>query len=504
MTAKTVPFDPTLFVNREQEQQLFLETVHAKSRHIYLEFNGVAGLGKSELLKWIYHNAEQEEYLSAYVDFEEGEYHRPEIYSLLETIANHLSGNVSPDSFAAFQNTLPLCRERLSQFYQDTLENPTSADPQPLREIEDTLIHAFNDALKRVLRTQKVVLCLDSTEKAYLTALRSFEESVLTKLIAEQNFLLVTAGQERLVWKSHEIKSLVKRYDLPRMEQDAICEQLSRLARKNAFALSDSTQISDDIFKLTLGHPFSNYKLIDFWTNGFQLPLTREVVNNRLGVSIKELIATIIEDRILENLELGDEYPQAREILWYLAPLRRIEFGTVWYVLSTFLKEEFQGKSFAFFEHLMERFQQKHIFMPWRLGIGYDLDPVVRNILLWDMRVNAERKQYIEIEKQLAEQYAEWVAQSRDATQIKNIVEHLYHYALYCIEMQPETMPDSIRQRLETFLESYFTLDALGNEVALRDHLIRLYRDIESDKEIGQLLQDHVPDLLHCIQEHMG
>ena len=403
-----ISFDPALFVNREPEKKLFFETVRAKTKRAYLEFTGVAGQGKSELLKWIYHNAEKEDCLAAYIDFEYPQYHRPEIYPILQTIVDQLSSKFEPAVFQEFQDQLPCYEDQLKIFYRATLDNPKTADRRGLQGIENRLIATFNRELQQILEAHKIVLCLDSTEKAYLIALRSFEEQILKHHADNPRFFLITAGQDKLAWKSNEIRNLIKRHELPVLDAQGVQEQITRLAQKKGFALQDAEQISGKIADLTLGHPFSNYKLVDFWTNGFDRALDKEIVDHGFGNGIQNLISSIIEDRILENLELGTEYPPAREILWYLAPLRRIEFGTLWYMLSTFLGKWFQNQPFEFFEHLMDKFQKKRIFRPWQLGIGYDLEPVVRNILRYDMRVNARREDYLSIEQTLADQYDQW------------------------------------------------------------------------------------------------
>jgi hypothetical protein len=494
-------FDPKLFVGRKKETKLFIDTVRATTRRTYLEFNGIAGQGKSELLKWIYHHAKKEGYLAAYVDFELTQFHRPEIYPILETIAAHLTIQSSPEIFQAFHEKLPQCKAQLQKFYRDSLEKPQEADRRPLKVIEDELVAAFNAGLNTLLQMHKIVFCLDSTEKAYQLAIHNLEEQVLQEQIREPHFMLVTAGQERVVWKNAEIRKLVKDYELSQLTSEEVREQIQRLAEKNGFELQDTDYISDKVLQMTLGHPFSNYKLVDSWTSKFTHPLNRNVADTRSGQGIEALVHTIIEDRILENLDLGEAYPPAKDILSCLAPLRRIEFGTLWYMLSTFLEDWFQGKPFGFFEHLMDKFQKKRIFTPWQLGIGYDLEPVVRNILLWDLRANQPREEYISIERQLAEQYHAWVQHTRDATQIKNILERLYHYATYLHEATPESVDRNIQEQLKEYLREYFTIDSLGGEVALQEQLYRLYREIETDKELAALTD--IDELLARIKSLM-
>lgn len=177
--ARQVSFKPELFANREEEKQLFFDRVRARTKQVYLEFNGVAGQGKSEFLKWIHYAAQQEGYGAAYIDFEAAEYHRPEIYPLLETIAAQLAAQLGGEVLPAFQAQLPAYLQALRQAYRDSLDDAQTVDRRLLADREQALLQAFNADLQTVLAARKIVLCLDSTEKAYRLALSSFEDHVL-------------------------------------------------------------------------------------------------------------------------------------------------------------------------------------------------------------------------------------------------------------------------------------------------------------------------------------
>lgn len=495
-----VTFNSDLFANRKKEKELFLETVHAEAQQTYLEFNGVAGQGKSELLKWIYHHARQEGYLASYVDFELVEYYRLEIYPILATIAGQLSSQLTPEAFQQFQKRLNSYLRELRKIYKKSYESgrPETVDQRPLQKMETSLIQSFHENLKDILHTYKVVLCLDSTEKMYRPALRSFEEHILIHYTRHQNFMLVTAGQEELVWKNTRIRNMVKRHNLSLFDSESLHDQVKKLAERKGFRIEDDHVVLNKMLELTLGHPFSTYKLVDFWTNEFTGPLNKAVVEDRFVQSIRKLVEEVIEQRILGKFQLSEEYPPVKQILWYLAPLRHIELSMFRYVLSNFLEDRFRGKSFLFYERLIGEFQNTYIFTQWRLGSGFNLEPVVRNVLLWDMRTNA-RDYFVKLQKKLEEQYDNWVAQTHDATQVKNIVERLYHYAIYLKETQPNNVNAFVPIELRHYLETYFTLRFTGSEEALHDQLTRLYNTLETDRELGELVD--IPEILAMIQE---
>ncbi len=504
-----IQFAPDLFVDRKNEKELFLKTVQATTEQIYLEFNGIAGQGKTELLKWIFCEAKKENCLSAYVDFERAEYHRSEIFPILETIADHLSEKEqSSDLFKTFKPTLKPYLNELRKYYREAWLNQ-NADRKSLQRLEEKVIQSFKDDLDVILKSHKVVICLDSTEKAYDRAFYDFEEQILAFYTENKSFMLVTAGQEQLTWHTTELKrksGAIKRQNLPRLGPDSVNDQLNRLAKNKGFKVEDVEQIRDKMLELTLGHPFSNYKLIDFWMEDLepQQSLNSKIVEQRFNESIQILIKKFIEERVFENLQLRGDYPPATEILWYLSPLRHIEFGILWFVLSSFLPKWFDGRSFAFFEHLLKDFSDTHVFKPWHLGSGYELEPVVRNVLLLDMRRN-EREIYIQVQKALAEQYNVYVEQTRDDTQIKYIVERLYHYAAFLSEDQSSLVNTEICNELNRYLNKYFNPES-ARTVIENQMLLNLKNQLQKENNADNGLKSMGVDisaLLKKIDEFM-
>ena len=495
-----VPFNADLFANREEERKLFFNTVRAKTKQMYLEFTGVAGQGKSEFLKWIYHNAKEQQYFSAYIDFEFAEYHTKELYPILKAIAEQLSSQSASESFRSFQKALSLYLEELRDIYRKALIDDQPADRKLLLTLEKAFTNAFNDSLSSILETHKVVFCLDSTEKAYAHAFQSFEKHVINRYTKHPNFILITAGQEEVVWKSLEIRNLVRQHELPCLNTDGISKQVKTLARKKGFGVLDNDMVLKTMLELTQGHPFSAYKLIDFWTQGFQSTLNKTVVEQQLSQSIRELSQKVINERILKKFELSEDYPLVTDILWYLAPLRHIEFDTFKFILSTFFQEWFTGKRYIFFQKLMAEFHNSYIFKRWHLGSGFDMDPVVRNILLWDMRINAPTT-FRKVEETLAKQYDSWIDRTHDATQIRNIIERLYHYAMYLKETQQSHVELLVQKELKRYLDTYFYSDVPEDTKPLYNQLNRLYNTLEEDEELHTVV--NVSILLNMLKERL-
>lgn len=482
-----VSFQADLFSNREEEKQLFFDIVRAKVKRAYLEFTGVAGQGKSELLKWIFHQAEKKGYLAAYIDFELAEYHTKELAPLLMTIAEQLERQNSSVSFRKFYEALKLYQQELRRIYRQTLIEEQTPDRRFLNSLEDTYVSLFNETFSLLLNSRKVVFCLDSTEKAYRTILYSFEDHIVTHYTVHPNFILVTAGQEELVWKSHEIRNLVQQYELPCLDLHGVQQQMNALALKKGVTMTDDDLVLHTMLDLTQGHPFSTYKLLDLWTEGFQaVEVNKSVIDTQFGRSISELSQRVIRERILKKFELSQDYPPVTDILWYLAPLRHIEFDTFKFVLSTFLADWFAGKRYLFFQQLMGEFHHSYIFKRWHLGSGFDLDPVVRSILLWDMRINTPQI-FQEVEKTLANQFNIWIDKTHDATQIRNLVERVYHYATYLHETQQPNVDELVQQELRRYLDTYFYTSMPAVRKPLYNQLNRLYNTLEEDKDLALL-----------------
>lgn len=499
-----VYFDQKLFINREVEKELAENLLTAReTKQRVLEFIGIAGLGKSELLKWIYIKAKKRRLLSAYIDFELNRYHNGEIYPVLETIVDHLSQDSSvKESFTNFSDMLDDYVDKYTTYYQELWKDPKRADKKLLNKLEGALIEELLEQLNKLLTLRKVVLCLDSTDKAYSRTLDIVEEKILSRFIDNQNLILIVAGQHRLKWTA-SLEKRVTVHQLERFEEKDTSSQLDRLLKDKDILVEDKDELYKKVWELTLGHPFGSYTFWDSISDGFRRSLKKEIVQRLFPQSIKSLVENVVKNRMLANLDLGYEYPLAEEILLYLAPLRRIEFSMLHFILTMFLNKWFdQDKPFTFFENMLGKFQaDTHIFSPWVLGIGYDMNEVARSILLSHLRINYEEK-FIKIQETLVQQYDELVKQTRDASQIKNIVEKLYHQTLLLKEEKVSNITTEIKKELGKYLENYFTDQLLKNKIQKHEQLDRLKKAIENDKELSEMID--ISELLKLIENRMN
>ncbi|RWX46245.1 hypothetical protein H206_00787 [Candidatus Electrothrix aarhusensis] len=487
-----IDFNPDLFINREDQKKIWKKLLEEESEDRLLEFTGIAGQGKTELLKYFYSETKkQEKCLAAYIDLEQAKFYRPEIYPIMQEIVQFFSGQEDAYAFLyKFNVQLQIYLEEFRGYQQKLWKDPDAADRKPLDRKEKELIQDFISGMSELLSEEgyKIILCFDSTERAYQTAIQRLEEQVLEPLISRKNLIVVFAGQQRWGWTNRKLRRQIRRHQLEPLSREASSELIVSLLKQKELNLEDEKYLLKKMWQLTLGHPFSSYKFLDSLSEGFTQSLTNQVIEKHYKRSIEELIDTVVKSRVLEKLELSHGYPPPEKILSYLAPLRRIEFSTFHFILSQFLPDPFKDKSFFFFEKLITEFQkQSYIFTPWILGAGFDVEPVIRNILLSDLRINHQEK-FIEIQQALIDQYDRWIEQTGDASQIKNIVERLYHTALLMTEERVENITEKIAKKLKEYLNSYFTKEYIGNESLVRDQIGRLKNVLERDKELHRMI----------------
>lgn len=362
---------------------------------------------------------------------------------------------------------------------------------------KNDIIQLFVSKLDKLLSIYKVVLFFDNTECCYSIAMELIEEYILEPFIGNENLILVCAGQQRLKWRSPRLRRQVEQHSLTPLSKKDCSILIERLASKESVAVEGREYLLDKMWHLTLGHPLSFYNLFEILSNGFVKYLNRKTVDEYYRLSIQELINRVIKHRILERVELGSDYPDPVIILSYLAPLRFIESSTIHFILSHFLPEWFEGKPFSFFEELIAEFQkQSHIFIPWILGAGFDVEPVTRNILLADLRLNRKEK-FIAIQKALIEQYGHWIDQTRDAAQIKNIIERLYHRILLMHEEHMEIDIYEISKELKGVIER-IKRDT-EDTIQISEQIIRLKNALKRDKELNEMIAVH--ELLDIIEK---
>ena len=480
--SKKLPFtfNPNLFVNREKEREWFNNILEEQRLDIQLvEYIGVSGQGKTLLLRQFFYSATgRQKCLVGYIDLQRDRLSRKDVCPILEEIVRHLCRNKEAKAFFHKFN------KQLKAYNQ---HKKSDEEEEVLFDNQIELLEDFTICLKSLPSFYKVVLCFDNTECVDPAVIQHLAGYLFEPLLNQENFLLVFAGQQEIDWENRKVRRQVKQKQLTPLTTEDIDALIDRLLPQDKLPVRNKGRLLEKICQLTLGHPLSSYNVLDVLSEGFSVSLPDEITEKYYRRSVKELVERVIKKRILQNLELSSDYPSPEEILFYLAPLRRIEFSTIHFVLSTFLPDSFPKKPYDLFEKLITEFQtQTYIFTPWTLGAGFDLEEVTRNILLSDLRINHNEK-FIEIQRALIDQYDQWIERTSDASQVKNIVERLYHAALLMIEEKVENITEIIVKKLKEYMNRYFTEEYIGDESLVRDQISRLKNALKRDRELCQL-----------------
>ncbi|GAK54174.1 hypothetical protein U14_05453 [Candidatus Moduliflexus flocculans] len=494
---KTRPAAPALFVNRDSAKQEFL-TALSSDAPTFLEFYGVAGQGKTELLKWIAANPSDAAYVAAYADFEVARFYQSSLSHIVETIIAQLAAQMGEEIFSKTQERLRIYREQAAIAYAAALPSVIEP-PEILEECERAILRVFHEELQPILTWRTFVLCLDSLEKAYRPALRRLEDAIILPHVKHPHFFLVTAAQERSIWTNPAIRQQFRGILLRNFELKHIKEQVEQLARVKQIVINENERVFTNIQRLTAGHPYCTYKLVKIASREFTAPLAP--FEQRQAVIVQELVEHVVKRRLLARTCLDAAYPPACEILWHLSPLRQIELGVLQRVLAHVLPEVFDGKPLNAFERLIGAFQASSMFTKWQLDSGFVIDPAARSVLLWDMRLNAPQR-FVDTTAMLANLYREKIEKTHEATQVKNIIEWLYHHALYLKVTAPHYVTEEIKEGFASCLTRHFTRDRIDDETARREQIDRLRHGLEYDDELEQLVEKN--DLFRMLEPYIA
>ncbi len=153
-------------------------------------------------------------------------------------------------------------------------------------------------------------------------------------------------------------------------------------------------------------------------------------------------------------------------------------------VLAGFVSDLFNESPF-FSDGLLIRFQNSYI-LDWKEDIGYMLHPLIRGVLLEEMRLTG-KEEFIEIQTELVSIYGELVKESKDDTdaRIINFIEMLYHHAELLTEGPAKK--DEMNKLIEKDVQNYLGRSLAYDLAQQRSELNGLKNRLEYDRELREL-----------------
>ncbi len=462
-------FSANLFANRKKAQNLFFNAIN---EGIYVDLYGIIGQGKTQFLGWIMHDAaKSNKYLGVYIDFSQTELHDGEFIRLLRMVSEQIYHKevFATDPFSFFNAKTG---GKLPKILND--------------DVETDLIEEFHTEFYYVLISHKVLLCLDNIEEGNLLV-QKFEKEVLRYHLNMPNLMLVSAGQKPMRWETFTLRERVEPYPLECLDKEGTQDKIQRLYESRGIEMNLEKEVDiSKLFKLTQGHPLSIDRLLALWTNKLTGNWRLETTEEQYKQGIELLIKEVIESRILKNLQLGSDYPLPIEILRRVAFLRHIQRKVQRRVLAGFVSGIFQESPF-FSDYLLIQFQKAHI-LNWKEDVGgYVLHPLIRGILLEEMRLTS-KKEFVEIQTELVSIYGELVKESKDNTSVRiiNFIEMLYHRAVLLTEEPAKK--DEMNKLIEKDVQNYLGRSLASGPAQQRSELDGLRSRLENDQELRELI----------------
>ncbi|OQY27310.1 MAG: hypothetical protein B6244_11045 [Candidatus Cloacimonetes bacterium 4572_55] len=481
-----VDFDPVLFVNREKEIDEFLKVYGAETnRKNCLLYASIPGQGKTRLLEKFCYLTQEKGGLAAFVDLES----HPErkVSLILKEVVDHLKFlHNDKGFFDDFYRNIDACGAKKS------LQKPNRP---AVAEAEKCVIREFKKTLTSLMKTYRITLCFDSLEQANPDIFRLLKEKVLEDYFFEVNLTIVFAGQKGMV---EDARRFMRDMPLALFGREDERKQIESLVDYYKVSISDIEEITRLIWDLAKGHPYTVKSILGILTDDFNEKFVDKFDKRRYSPIIRELKERVVEKRFLRGVDFDPRHPDPIEILSILSPLRRVEFGTIRLLLSNpnLTGDAFCEKSIRFYDEVVDKFvSDTNTLKHWVLGGGFTMDPVVRNILYIDLKIN-DLERFLHIHEALVMEYDKRIKSTAKMDQVKNLIEKIYHLFVWRRESEDAYAEEIARREFYRFIESL-----KGSKVDKYEQLGRLRKELEKDRELGELV--NTGELVQRIKDDM-
>jgi len=299
----------TIIIDRDEEKKKVQEALRAiradrTPRAIVLEFYGLAGLGKTRLLKENREQCRQAGVPFAFAD---------------------LSGARTPD--------------QLMDHLMRQLDLQGFMLPNGLEVVFDAYWHATGEAnlqpvanefvryLEAILhRPQLLALILDTTNACSESFLQWLSRDILLPLCGYNRLLVILAGRAKVEDWAPEFRQVPESFEIKPFTVQETEEHIRHLPNGAQYAPA-----AKEVQKLTWGHPYSNEAIV-YWLNQLGIDASH-IVDNRVELA-RCLRTAIIEGYIMKSLE-----PWLHSLLEVAAIPRRFDGYVLKTLIANFLPE---------------------------------------------------------------------------------------------------------------------------------------------------------------------
>ncbi|MDM8528282.1 ATP-binding protein [Anaerolineales bacterium HSG24] len=456
------------FVNRETELKFITSKLIAlptsrRNFDFILTVSGVAGIGKTSLLKRVEQEAQAKNIPVIWITFDAPEAKQDNLLYLFQQLIQTISNPTIQSAWQEYESSrgvveeaFPFVRDRLIQTLVDEL-------------VDRPMVWQFDDTH------------LMSTE------VREVVEDILTHIGNDHRLFLIMAGRDTVRWNSFELRRRTRSFPLASLPKDAA----QQLAPDALYA-----PITDQMYDLTRGYPKASVMAYEWIANNLATKTAN--LSQALKSHESELILALFDD-LFEQYILGDIPDRAKtsQLLRYISPLRRFDDHLLSNLLPALNKELFAELSILEARSLTRQVAIQTYLIKWHSGrMAYILEPPVRQLLYLDLKYRDNRKL-----QQIHEFMRNWYKQAIDETLQKDasspqsvvyFLEYLYHY----MELERltgrsvETINQAIRQKIDQqfthyqlrernhFLEELkrdtIILEILADDRTLIDHVTRI------------------------------
>jgi len=469
-------------INRANELKLFREKLACVLRDDVVDepitqIYGIAGIGKTTLLKAMQIVCQQQGVPCAFIDFEE--------YNEISETSRHIWAMKEIGEQIGLDGA---CLATIKKYWRTVKRargHPVQFDRQQKeRQILDEFV---NDAW-RILSFNPIVFLFDTVEDI-TSDLHNWLEEMLMRIVSPNRSkgrspysgLAVLAGRRPVKWKNFKLRR--KAGDPRRLDPFAI--EYTEAQLREICPEKEYHKMAKIIQGITWGHPSSNLtvtqKLQDIENKSGEEINSYSIKDCEQDL-IRELAESIIEQYILKGAD-----PELVGMLQTIAPVRRLDFPPlVSRLIEKFMPDSSHKNPLSVLSKLSE-----NDMVTWESERRTKcMDAVHRKILTMDMRLR-DPQRFAAILDVIITFYDERISKTSGRDQIPHVVEKLFYYTNSLVGLHPKSW-QAVQNNIEEELRyGLFHLCRGESDVSSCEFYIEdLRRMLEQDQELIELLPE--------------